>query len=164
MSVRHAQRGAALLLAIVAVALLSLASVSLLGEGAQLMRREAEDELLRVGQDWQRALRSYIDSTPGQAALGPPELEHLLLDPRLPSARRHLRRIPIDPITGASEWGVIRGPQGQIVGVHSLSREPIVRRTGFPEWLDQRGSVAHEDWVFAPRRFLLGTDVDRRTH
>jgi murein DD-endopeptidase MepM/ murein hydrolase activator NlpD len=143
-------RGAALMLAVLAVALVGLASASRLEVGTQVTRREAEDELLLVGADWQRALRSYVGSSSGHAALGPRSLDDLLRDPRFAGTRRHLRQVPIDPMTGATVWGLVRNADGQIVGIHSLSREPIIRRNGFPrEWEHFGRAETHQGWVFS---------------
>jgi hypothetical protein len=49
----------------------------------------------------------------------------LLEDRRYPTVRRHLRRLYVDPITGQQEWGLVKAPEGGIMGIYSLSdREP----------------------------------------
>lgn len=149
---RPAQRGVALLLALLAVAVMGMAAAYLVQTGAQEQRRDAEDELLHQGRMLQLALLSYVDSTPGQAALGPRELEDLLRDPRFPGVKRHLRQVPADPLTGRAEWGLQRSPDGQILGVYSLAPGVPIKRTGFePELGALADAPSYQAWVFGAR-------------
>lgn len=141
----------ALLLMLVAVAVIGAVSAYGLQVGAQVSRRDAEEELLQVGLVFHQALLSYINSTPGQAALGPRSLDELLRDPRVPGLRRHLRRIPADPLTGRAEWGLVRSPDGQIVGIHSLADGQPIKRAGFePPLLRLNAAESYRAWVFGP--------------
>ena len=143
------QRGVALLVLLVLVATIALLSATAVSVGAMESRRDAEEELLYVGQAFQRALRSYVDTTPGQAALGPRSMDELLRDPRVAGVRRHLRRIPADPLTGRAEWGLVKSPNGQIVGVHSLAEGMPIKRTGFdPELRQLEDAKNYQAWVF----------------
>jgi hypothetical protein len=71
--------------------------------------------------------------------LYPRTLDELLKDPRSPATRRHLRRLYPDPITRSSEWGIIKAPDGGIMGVHSRSEEA-------PQ--DFAAATKYSDWKF----------------
>lgn len=115
------------------------------------MKREKERELLFVGNQFRRALERYYAYTPGQARRQPLSLEELLRDPRYPGTQRYLRRIYADPITGRAEWGLIKGPGGEIYGVHSLSNEEPLKKGNF-SLADAmfENMKRYSDWVFMP--------------
>jgi hypothetical protein len=71
----------------------------------------------------------------------------LLVDPRLPSQRRHLRRIYRDPMTHSFDWGLVR-VGGRIVGVHSLSTAPTLKTTFDERDADLQGAAQYDQWVF----------------
>lgn len=132
----YAQQGFAYLLLLITVAILGLLSASSLSIGAQVSRRDAERELIAIGNEFEQALKSYAGisgnlqaATAG--ATGPGTLEDLLKDPRFPSVKRHLRQIYVDPLTGRVEWGVVRTPSGSIVGIYSLADGVPIQRSGF---------------------------------
>ncbi|HEX7888789.1 MAG TPA: type II secretion system protein [Ramlibacter sp.] len=113
-------------------------------------QRERESELLFVGHQFREAIRLYYESSPGGAKRYPPNLQALLEDPRTPRARRHLRRIYDDPVTGKAEWGVMQAPGGGVMGVHSLSTQGPLKTAGF-DAADEAfmGSRSYADWKFA---------------
>jgi type II secretory pathway pseudopilin PulG len=149
--VRQRQRGLALLLVLLAVAVIGLIAASALQAGAQVTRRDAEDELLVIGQTFQQAVLSYVNTTPGQAALGPRSLDDLLRDPRVPGLRRHLRQIPHDPMTGRTDWGLLKSPDGQIIGIFSLAEGQPIKRAGFePALARLTDAPNYQAWVFGP--------------
>jgi type II secretory pathway pseudopilin PulG len=153
----------ALLLLLIAVAVIGLASATVVQVGAQVSRRDAEEELVNVGQEFQRAIRSYVDSTPGQAVLGPRSLHELLKDPRVPGLRRHLRGIPVDPMTGRFEWGLAKSPDGQIIGVFSLAEGTPIRQTGFePPFAHLNEARTYQGWVFGVALPASTPVVERR--
>jgi type II secretory pathway pseudopilin PulG len=120
----------ALLIVLVAVALLSLATLAPLRNEQQAMQRERETELLFIGEQFRLALASYAAATPPGAARSPKTLAELLEDKRFPNARRHLRRVYVDPFTGAADWTLLR-QQGAIVGVASSSARQPLKHSGF---------------------------------
>ena len=63
----------------------------------------------------------YYEHAPDPGHRYPLSLEALLKDPRYPATQRYLRRIYADPVGGGTEWGLVKGPGGEIYGVHSLS-------------------------------------------
>ena len=138
-----APHGYAYLLLLVLIAVLGVASSAAVSLGASMARRDAEQQLLVIGAAFQQALASHGGK--------PRELEELLQDDRVPGIRRHLRRIPIDPLTGRDVWGLVREAQGGIVGVHSLATGRPLKLTGFaPRWKTFEEASSYRDWVFAP--------------
>lgn len=112
-------------------------------------RRERERDLLAAGHELRLAIAAYRTLSVGGRRQYPVALEDLLLDPRLPGTRRHLRRIPVDPVTGRAEWGLIRAFDGGIKGVHSLSESAPLKSGGFAA-ADQgfAGAARYADWRF----------------
>ena len=111
-------------------------------------QREKERELLFIGEQFQKAIGTYYESTPGGVKTYPLTLEELLEDKRFVKVRRHLRAIYRDPIVGKAEWGLVR-EQGRITGVHSLSRAKPLKRDGFSGALaDFSNAEKYTDWRF----------------
>ena len=114
----------------------------------QVRQREKESELLFVGMQYRDAIRRYYEASTG-AQTYPPSLEVLLLDPRYPSIRRHLRRPWLDPLSGGGEWGLVKAPEGGIMGVYSLAVATPIKRAKFPVHLGWKdGLVSYADWRF----------------
>jgi len=147
------QRGAALLTVLFLVVLLGLAA-GLAGQALRdYIQREREEELLWRGEQYRRAIASYVNAQ-GRARIFPTNLEDLLRDPRFPGVVRHLRRLYDDPMVGQA-WEPVRDAANQIVGVRSTSVLKPFRQDGFPEELDSfRGKNSYRDWefVYAPTR------------
>jgi type II secretory pathway pseudopilin PulG len=111
--------------------------------------REKEAELLFVGDQFRRAIESYREGPFGGVPQLPKSLEELLLDPRFPGIRRHLRKLYRDPITGQTEWGLIRDVDGGILGVYSLSEAQPMKTAGFPTpYQSFTGAERYQDWQF----------------
>lgn len=143
------QRGLTYLAVLLAVALMgaALAATGIVWRAA--WQRDAERELLFVGEQFRRAIRLYYERTPGPAKLYPPSLEALLQDPRQPRPVRYLRRIYGDPLSGGREWGLVMAPQGGVMGVYSLSAEAPMKKAGFPAVEeDFAGAARYSDWRF----------------
>lgn len=141
----------ALLLAIALIGLVASTSLSL---GSVMARGDAEQQLLFVGLEYQQALRSYAGIPVAAASVpvpgrGPRILEELLKDPRVPGSRRHLRQLYADPLTGHSDWGIVRDSQGYIVGVYSMAEGRPIQRTGFEAPLAHfEDAENYSQWVF----------------
>ncbi|HLY97343.1 MAG TPA: type II secretion system protein [Sideroxyarcus sp.] len=112
-------------------------------------KREKEQELLFVDNQFRQAIKLYYEHTPPQALRYPVRLEDLLADPRYPSTQRYLRKIYADPISGSTKWGVVKGPAGEILGVHSLSTAEPVKKSNF-SIVDKNfeNKTKYTDWVF----------------
>lgn len=120
------------------------------------LRREKERELLWVGSQFRDALDAYMLATPTEQVPRPVRLEELLLDERGERPRRHLRRLYRDPLTGTTDWGVIRAADGTIVGVHSKSTaRPLPADGSSPRFHAFEDSQRYDQWHFtgasAPR-------------
>jgi hypothetical protein len=52
-------------------------------------------------------------------------------------------------MTGTREWGLIRAPNGEITGVHSLSELTPLKQAGFPERFEEfNGAPSYKEWRF----------------
>lgn len=140
-----------LLVAIVAVVGIGLA---LAGQAySEAQRRVREQELLRIGAAFVRAIESYYESSPGTEKVYPMRLEDLLQDNRFAGTKRHLRRIYVDPMTRERTWGIERAPTGGIAGVYSLSDgRPLtaqdVRVAG--QWMRAGSKYSDMKFVYRP--------------
>lgn len=133
-----------------------LVLVAMMGMGLALtgelwhtaQKREKEQELLFIGNQFRRAIAMYSANGGGNLQ----RLEDLLRDPRLPGVRRYLRRIYRDPMTGGTEWGLIKSGGNVITGVYSLSDDEPLKQAGFgPGESDFEGKKKYSEWVFAPK-------------
>ncbi|MBK7462259.1 MAG: hypothetical protein IPJ50_05600 [Betaproteobacteria bacterium] len=134
---------------LLAVALIGGLSAVGLKVAQTLQQRSAEAELLAIGQEFRNALQSYAEATQRPAqhtgiAVGTTKR------PTQPG-----RQTPFAPplsrsIHGKAEWGIVRGPDQRIFGIHSLSNTATFKRENFPvELAALSGSLRHADWVFA---------------
>ncbi len=120
------------------------------------VQREKERELLFVGNQFRMAIGAYYlahakagKRSSENAKVYPATLEELLKDTQEPLTRRYLRKIYRDPMTGGSEWGLVRRGDGGIVGVHSLSEDRAIKVAGFDaENVGLEGAEKYADWVF----------------
>ena len=79
----------------------------------------------------------------------PQTWQDLLGDNRFIVPMRHLRKIYRDPVTLSKEWAFVRGPDGGIAGVHSLSLDEPMKKGNFDELnADFAGKAAYRDWRF----------------
>lgn len=101
------------------------------------MLREREHELIKVGLAYRDAIGRYYNQTPGVVKTFPPSLEALLEDKRFPTARKHLRKAYVDPITQREGWGIVEAPSGGIMGIYSLSDKAPFKSRGY------RGELEH---------------------
>ena len=109
-------------------------------------QRDKESELLFVGNQYRRAIERYYLAGPKRY---PRSLEELVKDSRTPATQRHIRRIFPDPITGTAEWGIVKAPDGGIMGVYSRSEEVPLKRTNFKvRDRDFEPAKTYADWKF----------------
>ena len=141
------------LIALVFIAITTLA----LGSAAQVwqvtQQREREQQLLFVGGQFRDAIGAYFESTPGGAKRYPPQFDDLLKDPRYLPTRRYLRRVYTDPMTGKADWGLVRAPDGGIAGVYSLSEKRPLKTSGFnanDAAFEDQTSYGEWKFVYAP--------------
>ena len=110
------------------VAVLALLAVCMLGVSlagplwSERVKREREQELLRIGALYAQAIAAYRDASPGSLKQYPQRLEALLLDARYVGVQRHLRKLYGDPMNLGQPWGLVLDANQRIVGVYSLSQ------------------------------------------
>src|SRR5512132_4179287 len=130
--------------------LLVLLGLGLAGTGeawSVASRRLREKELLWVGNQYARAIRSYYLQSPG-ARQFPSQLEDLVEDRRFPEPRRHLRQLYADPIS-RERFDIVLSEDGRIGGVRSHSDETPMKQDNFPpKFRDFKGSTHYADWLF----------------
>ena len=148
----NAARGFAYLALLIALAIMGIAAAASIQLGSILQHREAEEQLLLIGKEFQSALISYANATPPGTSSAPATLEDLLKDPRYPMIRRHLRNIAIDPLTGKATWGTLVGNNGTgngIIGIMSLSTATPIKIANFdPDFHQFEGKTSYADWIF----------------
>jgi type II secretory pathway pseudopilin PulG len=160
---RRGQDGFTYFTVVFLVAVLGLAASAAGTVWHTARQREKERELLAVGQEFRAAIARYLRATPSGRPQYPRNLDDLVQDGRVPGIARHLRRIYPDPVTGRPEWGLVKAPDGGIMGVHSLSPDRPRKRAGFPPSLARfEEAERYADWVFVHReRQTEGAPVPR---
>ncbi|MDA8109277.1 MAG: type II secretion system protein [Betaproteobacteria bacterium] len=139
-------RGFTYLLLLLAVALLGLGLATAGSVWHTTVTRQKERELLWIGERYRRAIEQYYQNGPAQY---PRKLTDLLSDPRKESVTRYLRKLYDDPITGSSDWGIVKAPDGGIMGVYSRSTGRPIKIAAFPP-ADAAFANArsYRDWKF----------------
>lgn len=129
----------------------SLLGVGLSGVGqiwAQVVKREREQELLFIGNQFRTAINQFNKNSPGTDR-NINSLQDLLRDPRYPGAVRYLRKMYLDPITGSTDWGVVVNQNGSITGVYSLSEDTPFKKHNFSAVNQSfEGKNKYSEWVF----------------
>ncbi len=144
------QAGIALIGLLLAIALVGIVAGAAADVYQQSRQRARESDLLWIGEQFRAAIVSYRDASPGPVKAYPPSLDHLLADPRFAGARRHLRRIYPDPMTGKADWELIPAPQGGIAGVRSRSTALALKSDGFrPRDAHLQGKTRYSEWDFS---------------
>jgi type II secretory pathway pseudopilin PulG len=111
-------------------------------------QREREQELLFIGRDFRAAIAAYHRANGGGRQY-PQEINDLLEDKRWPEARHYLRRLYVDPMTGAQDWTILRIDALGIVGIVSSSQEVPLKKAGFPpEEAEFADATCYCDWKF----------------
>jgi type II secretory pathway pseudopilin PulG len=140
------QRGFTYLTVLFVVALMGL-GLALAGQvWRTALVRDREVELLYAGNQYRRAIERYYVSGLNQF---PRALEDLLKDPRKPGTERYLRKLYADPMTGKREWGLVKAPDGGIMGVYSQAEDKPVKAANFAfANRDFEGAAKYSDWKF----------------
>ena len=113
-----------------------------------IVKRDKEEELLFRGSQMRKAIELYYLTPHGGKNIYPKDLEELLQDPGSLSAKRYLRKIYKDPITG-EDWVLLLEKDGRIKGVRSKSDEEPLKKYNFPsEFKSFEGKITYSDWLF----------------
>jgi len=113
-------------------------------------QRERERELLFVGDQIRLAIGRYYNA--GAARQLPQSLDDLLRDPRQPGVVRYLRKLYYDPITGTTEWGLVKDAGDRILGVFSLSEARPIKQADFSVAdREFEGKKKYSEWTFVYR-------------
>lgn len=143
------QQGFTYLGLLFAIALMgaTLALTGVVWHAAQ--KREKERQLLFVGNQYRQAIAAYYNRSPGSVKQFPATLNDLLKDPRQLVPTRYLRRIYPDPVTGKTEWGLVKTRDDRIMGVFSLSEDEPVKQSNFRGAdKDFEGKMRYAEWRF----------------
>jgi type II secretory pathway pseudopilin PulG len=152
--VRAPQQGFAYLTILFVVAIMT-AGLAVIGQVWQTAAvREREAELLHIGNEYRKAIeRYYLAPTDAKVRQYPKNLTDLIKDPRQGGTVRHLRRLYPDPITGGTEWGLVKAPDGGFAGVYSLSEDAPLKTGNFlVRDATFEGKAKYSEWqfVYAP--------------
>jgi len=112
---------------LVVVAISSLMLTVAMPDIYQTAKREREEQLLFVGQQYQRAIQNFYENRFVAIKRYPNNFEELLEDNRTPKPQHFLRKRYRDPITMTNDWGLVLNEQDQIMGVYSLSDAPLLK-------------------------------------
>lgn len=158
---RQSERGFTYMIALFLVAILSVTTLTAMERALTKDRREKEAQLLYVGQAYRTAIMQYYLNSPGTAKAYPSDLPSLLQDSRSTTLQRYLRRLYFDPMTGSTDWGLVKDPvSGNIMGVYSTSTQQPIKITGFPPVLANfLGAQTYQQWqfIYAPPTTPPGT-------
>jgi type II secretory pathway pseudopilin PulG len=137
------------------VAVLVLLALCMLGLSvagpmwSQQVRREREQELLRIGNLYAEAIGAYYNSSPGSLKQYPQRLEQLLVDTRYVGMRRYLRTLYPDPVNPGQPWGLVLDAEQRIVGVYSRSEQaPIAEGAQELAATQLEPGRRYADWKF----------------
>lgn len=145
----RAAGGFTYLILLVLIALFGAGLAAVATVWATYSQRDKEEELIFVGRQYVQALRLYNQQNKNVGDGFPKQLEDLLSDPNVPTVRRFLRKIYLDPMTGTAEWGLIKTPSGTIRGVYSLSPLTPIRSALPADLGGITQAKSYADWKFA---------------
>jgi type II secretory pathway pseudopilin PulG len=122
-------------------------------------QREREIQLLWTGDQIRMAIAGYFAS----GHQYPLSLQLLLTDDRSPVAKRFLRQLYADPLTGAADWTLIYASDGVgIMGVASSSKLTPIKRKGFSivdAAFEDADCYCSWQFVYVPRRLAYRPPV-----
>lgn len=146
------QRGFVLIAWLIAVATFAALATTFVTSLANDLKRDREDELLRIGNEIAGAIASYARASAGTERRHPADLSDLLEDRRAFGTLRHLRRIEPDPFGRGAPWGLLTAADGGIRGVYSRSADaPLRRRPLSLDHVDLPAATRYSQWAFVPR-------------
>jgi type II secretory pathway pseudopilin PulG len=150
------QGGFAYLIVMMLVAAVGVFMAKVLDGWQDSAQRLKEKQLLFAGAQIRQAIVQYYEHSPAQSPRFPATLSDLLRDPRQPGIARYLREIYRDPMTGTSDWGLVKSASGEIVGVYSRATgQPLKQGNFAPADRAFQGARSYAEWVFifSPGRY-----------
>jgi type II secretory pathway pseudopilin PulG len=145
-----AQRGFVYIALLIGLAIISIGLAAVADVWTHSRQREREEELLFTGQQIRQAISRFYLLSPPAARRFPNNLDELVNDTRAPDKPlHHMRRKYLDPMTSNDQWGEVRLPGGQLVGVYSLSSATPIKSTGFAlRDKEFAGKERYDEWIF----------------
>jgi type II secretory pathway pseudopilin PulG len=145
---RHGEQGFTFVAVLVLLVICMLGLSAAGPMWAHESKRTKEQELLRIGLLYAKALKEYRDAAPGSLAEYPQRLEQLALDDRFVGVRRHVRKLYPDPLNPGQSWGLVLNERQRIVGVYSQSAEPPIGDAPLLAPQLRLGAAHYADWKF----------------
>lgn len=146
---RSSQQGAIYIWILLSLLFLSLGIGQWSINYANLTQREKEEELLRIGLMYRKAIYQYYQNSPGGVKTYPEKLEDLLRDPRYLEVKRYLKKLEKDPMT-SKDFLIIKNSENKIIGIYSSSLQKTIKKTGFLSSLENFEKVEkYRDWKFS---------------
>lgn len=142
------QRGFTYLALLVIIVILGIVLMAAGRQWRIIVKRDKEEELLFRGGQMRKAVEMHYLTLHGGKNIYPKNLEDLVKDPSSFTAKRYLRKIYKDPITG-EDWVLLLDKDGRIKGVRSKSDEEPLKKYNFPpEFQSFEGKIKYSDWLF----------------
>lgn len=139
------QQGSVFMGMLVSVAIVAVMLMEAGTLWSSVLQRERELELLARGGEIRRAIGLYYQH--GQ--IFPKTLDDLVLDRRMLTTKRYLRRVYKDPLLDTNEWGLIKGPGDTIMGVFSTAKGTPFKQNNFSkENQSFTGQGSYQGWMF----------------
>jgi type II secretory pathway pseudopilin PulG len=118
-SSRCQSRGFTFLWVLFSVAIVGIGLLAVSEVWVVTVARQKRVQFEWVGAQYRQAIGSYYELSRSGAKEFPVKLEDLLVDPRYPTTRRHLRAFYTNPFTGLPDWELVRSGDGRIRGVRA---------------------------------------------
>ena len=150
-------RGLTLIELIIAFAIIGLLAGAAVPVVKVRIKRDKEIELRRDLWEMRDAIDRYKDAADRGAfqtkvdSLGyPPDLQTLVDGVDVQGKKlRFLRSIPVDPMTGNTDWGLIKDANDNVMGVYSKSTRVPIKVDGFQAGEESfRAATQYQGWRF----------------
>ncbi len=141
------ERGVTYLFLMFTIVVIGLTITAAAKQWKVMVQREREADLLARGIEIQNAIALY-SATKKAGRVMPGEIYPRTLEEMTKRPKPVLRKVYTDPMTNG-EWDYLRGPNGGIAGVRSLSTATPIKQHAFPpEVRHFEGLARYQDWIF----------------